>query len=64
VGGAGKMTVNPPGDVFEHEADAIAQTIAGAGAGAEVQRQDLPEEEEELVQTQGIPEEEEEMAQT
>jgi len=48
VGGAGKMTVNPPGDVFEHEADAIAQTIAGEGAGAEVQRQVVPEEEEEI----------------
>lgn len=70
VGGAGRMTVNPPGDVFEQEADAIACTITGTGAGAEVQRQVVPEEEEgeilqrqeeeeELLQRQDIPEEEE-----
>jgi hypothetical protein len=61
VGGGGRMTVNPPGDVYEHEADAVAKTVAGAGAGAEVQRQVVPEEEEEEepVQTQ-IEEEEEE----
>lgn len=64
VGGVGKMTVNPPGDVFEHEADSIAKTVTGPGSAAEVQRQDLSEEEEEVVQTQGIPEEEEEIAQT
>lgn len=58
VGGAGKMTVNPPGDVFEHEADAIAKTISGAGA--EVQRQAVPEEEEEEgIQMQEEEEEEE-----
>lgn len=56
VGGAGKMTVNPPGDIFEQEADAIAKMIAGGGA--EVQRQ---EEEEELIQTQIQDEEEEEI---
>lgn len=62
VGGASKMTVNPPGDVFEQEADAIARTIAGAGAG--VQRQVVPEEEEEEeegIQRQEEEEEEEEL---
>lgn len=63
VGGTGKMTVNPPGDVFEHEADAIAKTVTGPRSAAEVQRQ-MPEEEEEIqtkaIQRQ-IPEEEEEI---
>ena len=46
VGGAGQMRVNAPGDVFEHQADAVAKTVTGAGA--EVQAQVEPEEEEEL----------------
>jgi len=67
VGGASKMTVNPPGDVFEHEADSIAKTVTGPGSAAEVQRQmpeeeevQMQEEEEEPVQMQ---EEEEEILQ-
>jgi hypothetical protein len=53
-GGAG-MTVNPPGDSFEHEADHVASTLGAAG----VQRQ-AEEEEEEQVQMQEMPEDEEE----
>jgi hypothetical protein len=64
VGGGGKMTVNPPGDAFEQEADAIAKAVTSPAATAEVQRQAAPEEEEEI-QTKAIqrqvPEEEEEI---
>jgi len=59
VGGTGQMRVNAPGDVFEHQADAVAKTVTGAGA--EVQAQVEPEEEEEEVQAQVEPEEEEEV---
>jgi hypothetical protein len=60
-GGGGKMTVNAPGDAFEQEANAVAKAVTGPGAAAEVQRQAIPdEEEEEAVQMQ--PEEEEEEA--
>ena len=48
------MTVNPPGDVYEQEADAVAQQVTSGGqefvqtalldAGT-AQREDLPEEE-------------------
>jgi hypothetical protein len=62
-GGGGRMTVNPPGDAFEQEADAVAQAVISSGPAAEVQRQVLPEEEEEeAVQMQTLEEEEEEQA--
>ncbi|MEW5958053.1 MAG: DUF4157 domain-containing protein, partial [Chloroflexota bacterium] len=54
VGGSGgRMTVNAPGDAFEQEADAIAKQATQAGheaasADSGVQRQELPEEEEEI----------------
>jgi hypothetical protein len=62
VGGASRMTVNAPGDAFEQQADAIAQSALGSQPTATggVQRQEMPEEEE--IQTQ--PEEEEEEVQT
>lgn len=56
--GGSKMTVNPPGDVYEQEADAVAKQVANptptaAGGGeAGVQRQETPEEEE--LQTKAI----------
>lgn len=67
VGGeAGAMTVNPPGDAFEAEADAVADAVltapASAGGGAPpatLQREAVPEEEE--IQAQLEDEEEEEM---
>jgi hypothetical protein len=69
-GGGGGMTVRPAGDAFEQEADALARQAANAayapGAQAAeggIQRQDIPEEEEEIqtkaLQRQDIPEEEE-----
>jgi len=58
-GGGGKMTVNAPGDAFEQEAEAVAKTVISPGP-AEVQRQAIPdEEEEEAVQMQALEEEEE-----
>ncbi len=64
VGGASRMTVNAPGDVYEQEADAVAKSVQGAGGAAGmsagVQRETTPEEEEE-VQTQAVPQEEEEV---
>jgi len=51
-----KMTVNPPGDVYEQEADRVADMVTGA-ISAQIHRQ--PEEEEEELQMQ--PEEEEEV---
>jgi hypothetical protein len=42
-GGSGPMTVNAPGDAFEQEADATAQTALSPG-GADVQRQEDEEE--------------------
>jgi hypothetical protein len=57
VGGAGsKMKVNPPGDFFEQEADAIAKAVTSPGTGAEVQRQPIPEDEEEPIQMQELDE--------
>jgi len=50
VGRGGRMTVNPPGDAYEQEADATAKAVVGADAGSQVQRQ--VEEEEEPVQMQ------------
>jgi hypothetical protein len=53
-----KMTVNPPGDKYEQEADHVADLVTAAPV---TQRQEVPEEEEiqTKVQRQGIPEEEE-----
>lgn len=65
VGGSGgPMTVNPPGDRFEQEADAVARQAVRPGSPAPLQRQEMPEEEEEMLQTktlqrQEMPEEEE-----
>lgn len=56
-GGGSSMTVNPPDDAYEQEADAVAKQVTNmshASAGGEgVQRQEMPEEEEEL-QTKAI----------
>lgn len=61
-GGGGKMTVNPPGDRFEQEADAAAVRAVQNGAAAQVQRQ-APEEDKEVqaraLQRQEEPEDEE-----
>ncbi len=59
---SGHMTVNPPGDAYERQADAVAGALAGAQGGNSVQTQAASEEEE--VQTQPAPEEEEEEVQT
>jgi hypothetical protein len=61
VSGSGSgMTVRPAGDAYEQEADATARA---ASAGAPIQRQEVPEEEEEIqtqaLQRQEVPEEEE-----
>ncbi|MBD2248036.1 DUF4157 domain-containing protein [Nostoc sp. FACHB-888] len=72
-----KLTVNQPGDVYEQEADKVAQQVMQrmsepAGNQQSIQRQELPEEEEELqmkslagsnisLQRQELPEEEEEL---
>lgn len=50
-GGSDRMTVNPPDDVYEQEADAVAKQVGGmdlsaAGGGDSVQRQEMPEDEE------------------
>ena len=60
--GAGRMTVNPPGDVYEQEADAAARqlTMPGAGIGVQASLQRLAEEEAETIQRQVDEEEEEE----
>ncbi len=68
VGSSGNgMTVNAPGDAFEQEADAVAKQVVSGGGGAEVQRQEVPEEEEALqtkaLQRQEGPAEEEELQQ-
>lgn len=58
---AGRMTVNPPGDVYEQEADATARQLTMGteiGTQASLQRQVGEEEEEETVQRQ-VDEEEE-----
>lgn len=56
VSGQGKMKVNPPGDEFERQADAVARSLTSPGTAAKVQRQ----EEEEEIQMQVEEEEEEE----
>jgi hypothetical protein len=64
VSGAGRMTVNAPGDAYEQEADAKAKAVAGAQAGGQVQQQEIPEEEEvqaKALQRQEVPEEEEQL---
>jgi hypothetical protein len=65
VGGSGRMTVNAPGDAFEQAADATAKAVTNAQAGGQAQRQEMPEEEEEVqtkaLQRQANPEEEEEV---
>ena len=72
--GGGGMQVNPPGDAFEQEADAVAKTALEEEPEKTVQRQELPEEEElqmkpvqrqeeEELQMQHEEEEEEEMLQ-
>lgn len=61
-GGDGRMTVNEPGDAFEHEAEAVAKSVAqgtGADLGAEASAQRQPVEEEEELQMQPVEEEEE-----
>jgi hypothetical protein len=60
VSGGGRMTVNPPGDAYEQEADTIAERVTASAAAPQVQRQSSLEEEEEPVQTQAEEEEEEE----
>lgn len=57
VPSAERMTVNPPGDVFEQEAGAAAAALAGGPTS--IQRQSQEEEEEERVQRQAELEEEE-----
>jgi hypothetical protein len=56
-----KLTVNPPDDQYEREADQVAETVTKT---TNVQREAQPEEEEEKVQAklqrQAVPEEEEE----
>lgn len=73
VGSSGSgMVVNPPGDIYEQEADAVAQQAINAETASEqslsgetVQREEMPEEEElqmkrdEAIQREEIPEEEE-----
>lgn len=53
----GKMMVNDPNDQYEAEADLVANQFMSQPA--EVQRQEIPEEEEMAVQRQEMPEEEE-----
>ena len=52
-----KLTVNAPGDIYEQEADRVAEAVTEA-VTSQTQRQ---EEEEEEVQTQAVEEEEEEV---
>lgn len=60
VGGGGRMTVNPPGDVYEQEADAVARNVTATDAGPQVQRQGPAEVEEPPLQMQAEAEELEE----
>jgi hypothetical protein len=51
AGGGAKMTVNAPDDEYEKKADAVAQAVTnapGAGQMGGIQRQEIPDEEEEL----------------
>ena len=68
VGGSGGgMTVRPAGDAFEQEADATARQAVQAGvqmrADDSVQRQEVPEEEEEAVQAKALQRQDEEEVQ-
>ena len=68
-----KLTIGQPGDKYEQEADSVAERVMAMSAPAQVQREELPEEEEELqmkplaetisplVQREELPEEEEEL---
>ena len=74
-GGGGSMTVNAPGDRYEQEADSVAKTVMAGGTTPAVQREtvededkvqtkalqreEVPEDDEELVQKQEMDEEEE-----
>lgn len=71
VPSAERTTVNPPGDVFEQEADAAAAALTGGPTSIQPQSQEEEEErvqrqteEEEPIQAQFEEEEEEEEAQT
>ena len=46
-----KLTINAPGDKYEQEADAMAERVVQAQS---IQRQTLPEEEEELMQAKPL----------
>ena len=54
----GRMRVNAPGDAFEQEADTVAKAITQEGQEHNLQRQEIPEEEE--VQTKRLQRQEEE----
>jgi Domain of unknown function (DUF4157) len=68
-----KLTIGQPGDKYEQEADSVADRVMAMSEPAQVQREGLPEEEEELqmkpladtisplVQREELPEEEEEL---
>ena len=62
--GGGGLTVNPPDDVYEQEADAVAQQTVSAAGPEGLQRQEISEEEElmmkrdDLAQREEMPEEE------
>lgn len=60
-GGSGGMTVNAPGDAYEQEADSVAKSVmsgqAVSGAAADMQRAELPEEDEDM-QMQAVEEDE------
>ena len=68
-----KLTIGQPGDKYEQEADSVAEQVVAMSEPAQVQREELPEEEEELqmkplaetisqlVQRQELSEEEEEL---
>ena len=68
-GGGGGMTVNAPGDAYEQEADSVAKSVMSGGAPEvqrampedeeqvqtkSLQREDLPEEEPEMLQMQEL----------
>ena len=60
------MTVNAPGDSYEQEADSVAKTVMSGGETPQVQRQMPEEEEEiqtKALQREDVPEEEDEMLQ-
>ena len=68
VGGGGSgMTVNDPGDSYEQEADSVAKSVMSGEATAGVQRQEMPEDEEEIqtkaLQREDLPQEDDETLQ-